>query len=95
MDLSAIKFDVYGREWFGKYYPHYIFDFENGSYDRIQDVLYRFVQTTRPLSIEASAFDGKDKDATTLDGYAFTDIHSIVQLLKLFHKERKKNERYK
>lgn len=60
------------REWFGKYYPHYIFDFENGSYDRIQDVLYRFVQTTRPLSIEASAFDGKDKDATTLDGYAFT-----------------------
>lgn len=72
MDLSAIKFDVYGREWFGKYYPHYIFDFENGSYDRIQDVLYRFVQTTRPLSIEAGAFDGKDKDATTLDGYAFT-----------------------
>ena len=72
LDLSAVKYDIYGKEWFSKYYPHFIFDFESGSYDRIQDVLYRFVQTTRPNSINATGFDEKDKDATSLDAIEYS-----------------------
>lgn len=72
LDLSAVKYDIYGKEWFSKYYPHFIFDFESGAYDRIQDVLYRFVQTTRPNSINATGFDEKDKDATSLDAIEYS-----------------------
>lgn len=72
--LSALKLDVYGKDYFSYYYPHYLFDFENGSYDYIQNVMYRFVQTTRPNSISATGFDGNSKDATTLDALEFTAV---------------------
>ena len=72
--LSALKLDVYGKDYFSYYYPHYLFDFENGSYDYIQNVMYRFVQTTRPNSISANGFDSDSKDVTSLDSLEFTAV---------------------
>lgn len=72
--LSALKLDVYGKDYFSYYYQHYLFDFENGSYDYIQNVMYRFVQTTRPNSISATSFDGDSKNATALDALEFTAV---------------------
>lgn len=72
--LSALKLDVYGKDYFSYYYPHYLFDFENGTYDNIQNVMYRFVQSTRPNSITATSFDGKGKNAAILDALEFTAV---------------------
>lgn len=72
--LSALKLDVYGKDYFSYYYPHYLFDFENGTYDNVQNVMYRFVQTTRPNSISATGFDSDSKDTTALDALEFTAV---------------------
>lgn len=77
--LTALEFDTQAKELLAKYYRHYLFDPINGIFDTIQRVMYRWFQVYRTQAITCNTFDGKEDNATTLDGveysaYEFDDI---------------------